>query len=128
MGNEEMADGRNWTAYEIVDGETVPVDPGIDPDAPIDGQQGPLSDAVQAFADAPQGPDPEELAAAMQAQEPQPTVHNLERARDLLELAADEEGAVPAEGIQSFKDTDRRTMRVVVSNNRLYKQEVNHGE
>jgi UDP-N-acetylmuramoylalanine-D-glutamate ligase len=55
-----------------------------------------------------------------------PSVHRLERAQALTELAKGTgmSGELVAEGIQSFKDTDGRTMNVVVSGGALYKQEV----
>jgi hypothetical protein len=55
-----------------------------------------------------------------------PSVHRLERAQALTELAKGTgmSGELVAEGIQSFKDTDGRTMNVVVAGGALYKQEV----
>jgi hypothetical protein len=51
-------------------------------------------------------------------------VHRLERARSLPELAAGEKAKLVADGIQSFKDVDRRTMNVVIAGGTLHKQEV----
>lgn len=57
---------------------------------------------------------------------PAPAVHRLERAQALTELAKGTgmTGTLVADGIQSFKDTDGRTMNVMVSGGALYKQEV----
>jgi hypothetical protein len=54
------------------------------------------------------------------------TVHRLERAQALPELTkgTGASGELVADGIQSFKDTDGRTMNVVVSGGALFKQEV----
>jgi hypothetical protein len=80
-----------------------------------------VSPAVQAAADAPQAPAAEEVAQAKES----PAVWRVERARALLELPASAKTAkLVADGIQSFKDTDRRTMNVVVAGGQLYKQEV----
>jgi hypothetical protein len=51
-------------------------------------------------------------------------VHRLEWAQELAELAKRIPADQVPEGIQSFKDTDRRTMNVVLSGDRLFKQEV----
>jgi hypothetical protein len=60
-----------------------------------------------------------------QAKAPTPAgVHRLERARDLVEIAKGEAAELIEEGIQAFKDIDRRTMRVVHRFGQLFKQEV----
>lgn len=53
-----------------------------------------------------------------------PSVHRLERAQALPTLPEKMIGRPPHEGIQSFKDTDGRTMNVLVADGILYKQEV----
>lgn len=73
--------GEKWTAYEIVDGVTQPVETPVQ------------------------------------------TVPNLERAQALPELAKGVISTLVSEGIQSFKDTDRRTMLVVVVDGALFKQQ-----
>jgi hypothetical protein len=51
-------------------------------------------------------------------------INRLESARELPEIAKGESTTQVATGIQSFKDTDRRTMNVVLANGVLHKQEV----
>jgi hypothetical protein len=107
---------KKFVPMEIVDGEAVET------------TQEP-SDAIQAAADTPQPPEPEEVIAATPAVtvtirvEPL-RVERIEQARALLGLAYGEPAELVPEGIQSFKDTDGRTMRVVVVDGALFKQEV----
>lgn len=105
---------RNWKAHEIVDGKTVEAEP--------------VSDALQAAADTPQPPAPEDVIAAT----PEITVtvrvaplkiERIEQARALLELARDEEAETVTDGIQAFKSTDGRTMLVVMRDGNLYSKE-----
>jgi hypothetical protein len=110
-----MAGKKKWEALEIVGDKTVPVEP--------------VSEALQAAADAPQPPDAEEVLSVqinVHVDAPVLRVDRLEQARALLELAKDEPGApveLAADGIQSFKSTDGRTMLVVVRDGNLYSQE-----
>jgi hypothetical protein len=53
-----------------------------------------------------------------------PSVHRLERAQALPELPENMIARPVKDGIRSFKDTDGRTMNVVVAGGALYKQEV----
>jgi hypothetical protein len=116
LKDAEKKDGGKWHPFEIVDGKAVET------------KQEP-SDAIQAAADTPQPPEPEEVIAATPAVtvtirvEPL-CVDRIEQARALLGLAYGEPAELVPEGIQSFKDTDGRTMRVVVVDGALFKQEV----
>jgi hypothetical protein len=63
--------------------------------------------------------------SAEHAPEPVPCgVVRLEHARALPEIIKGDRGDLVPGGIQSFKDTDRRTMNVVVRDGNLFKQEV----
>jgi hypothetical protein len=56
--------------------------------------------------------------------ESEPAVHRLERAQELPLLPEKMVGRPPRDGIEAFKDTDGRTMRVLVVGGQLFKQEV----
>jgi cell pole-organizing protein PopZ len=121
MGTPKKSAGKaeaksKTQAVPVAASTTVP--PEGEPNA---GDAAPVSPAVQAAADEPQAPAAEEVAQAKES----PAVWRVERARALLELPASAKTAkLVADGIQSFKDTDRRTMNVVVAGGQLYKQEV----
>lgn len=51
-------------------------------------------------------------------------LHLMERLQALPELAREEAAELVREGIQAFKDIDRRTMKVVIQGAKYFKQEV----
>jgi hypothetical protein len=113
-----MAGKKKWTSHEIVGDQTVPVEPVSEALQ--------VSPALQAAADTPQPPEPEEVLSVqinVHVAAPVLSVERLEQARALLELAKDEPAEPVQTGIQAFKSTDGRTMLVVVRDGNLYSQE-----
>jgi hypothetical protein len=114
-------------APEVPKAATTDAPAAASTDAPADGvQQDPAVATESAESAARRAWIPHEIVdgEARVVGEADPAVHRLDRAQELPLLPEKMVGRPPREGIEAFKDTDGRTMRVLVAGGQLFKQEV----